>query len=109
MFEKPKSKKHRAKNNPRPTADSICEVCGAMFAETHEIFFGKHRQLSIKYGIQVHLCTEHHRGPAGPHLNLRRNLELKQQGQRWFERLYGHEKFMKEFGRNYLEMHIEQD
>jgi hypothetical protein len=92
----------KAKNNPKPTADSICSVCEKPFAETHEIFFGPHRQLSIKHGIQVHLCAEHHRGPSGPHQNAQRNLQLKQQGQAWFERLYGHDEFMRIFGRNYL-------
>jgi hypothetical protein len=102
MFPKPKIKKHKAKNNPRPTENSICEVCGKPYAETHEMFFGAHRQLSIKHGLQVLLCAEHHRGPAGPHQNTARNLELKQQGQKWFERLHGHDEFMRIFGRNFL-------
>jgi hypothetical protein len=102
QFAKPKIKKHRAKNNPKPTVNCICEVCGKPFAECHEIFFGPLRQLSIKYGIQAYLCNEHHQGKFGPHQCKRRDLELKQQGQAWFERLYGHDEFMRIFGRNYL-------
>jgi hypothetical protein len=102
MYPKPKIKKLRAKNNPKPTFETKCEVCGKPYAETHEIFYGQHRQLSIKYGIQALLCPEHHRGPTGPHMNRERNLELKQRGQTWFERMYGHEKWMQEFGRDYL-------
>ncbi len=102
MYPKPKIKKHRAKNNPKPTANSICEVCGKPYSETHEIFFGIHRQLSIQYGLQVCLCLEHHRGPNGPHHNRDRDLELKQRGQRFFEHCHGRQRFMELFGRNYL-------
>jgi hypothetical protein len=103
MYPKPKHrKKLRAKNNPKPTENSVCEVCGKTYAETHEIFFGPLRQLSIKYGIQALLCAEHHRGPYGPHQNKQRDIELKQRGQMFFEQYYGHEKFMELFGRNYL-------
>lgn len=102
MFPKPKVKKHHAINNPKPTFDSKCEVCGIGYAETHEIFFGPLRQLSIKYGIQALLCGEHHRGTFGPHQNKQRDLELKKRGQQYFERLHGHEEYMQIFGRNYL-------
>lgn len=102
MFPKPKLKKHRAKNNKKPTENSICEVCGMPFAETHEIFFGKHRQLSIEYGLQALLCPKHHLGPTGPHQCRERDIELKKRGQEWFERLYGHDKFMEVFGRDYI-------
>lgn len=105
MYPKPKYKRRvpKARNNPKPTENSICEVCERGFAETHEIFFGKHRQLSIKYGLQALLCHEHHQGPTGPHQCIERNLELKRRAQALFERMYGHERWMQEFGRDYLE------
>jgi hypothetical protein len=99
---KAKIRKRRAKNNSRPTENSIREVCGKPYAELHEIFYGPHRQLSIKHGLQAHLCYDHHQGPLGPHKCKARDLELKQQGQIWFERLYGHSEYMRLFGRNYL-------
>jgi hypothetical protein len=101
-FSKPKTRKHHPPNNPIPTFESKCEVCGRPYAETYEIFFGQYRQLSIKYGLQALLCPEHHRGKYGPHNNRTRDLELKQQGQQWFEKLYGRNKFMLVFERNYL-------
>lgn len=103
MYFKPKRhKKHRATNSV-PTFEARCEVCGKPYAETHEIFYGTgHRQLSIKYGIQALLCAEHHRGPFGPHQNRKRDLELKQRGQKFFEMFYTREEFMKIFGRSYL-------
>jgi hypothetical protein len=99
---KPKIRKHHPKNNPAPTYESKCEICGKPYAETHEIFFGQYRQLSIKHGLQTLLCPEHHRGKYGPHNNRSRDLELKQKGQQWFERFYSREEFIKVFGRNYL-------
>lgn len=100
---KPKLCKHRAKNNPRPTASRICAVCGRPYAERHEIFFGTgQRQLSIKYGLQIDLCAEHHRGADGPHHNREINLKYKREAQTKFEAKYGHEKFIEVFGRNYL-------
>jgi hypothetical protein len=102
MFPKPKIKKHRAKNNPVPTYESKCEVCYKPYSETHEIFFGNDRQLSIKHGLQILLCNEHHQGKFGPHQCRQRDIELRQQGQMWFEKLYGHDEFMRVFRRNYL-------
>lgn len=104
MYPKPKCrKKPRAKNNLKPTENSLCEVCCTPYAETHEVFYGTgQRQLSIRYGLQAILCAEHHRGSNGPHHNRERDLELKKREQKRFERLHGHEKFMKLFGRNYL-------
>lgn len=104
MYPKPPKKpKKRAKNNPRPTENSKCEVCSNSFAETHEIFYGPLRQLSIKYGLQALLCAEHHRGPTGPHHNRERDLELKRRGQKQFEQWHGREAFLRIFGRNYLD------
>lgn len=102
MYPKPKIKSKRPLNNPKPTEDSLCKVCGRPYAETHEIFFGKYRQKSIHYGMQIPLCDEHHRGPDGPHQSRKRDLELKRRGQIVFEYFWSHEEFMREFGRNYL-------
>jgi len=100
---KPKIKKHRARNNPRPTADRICKVCGRPYAERHEVFFGTgQRQLSIKYKLQIDLCAEHHRGPNGPHFNREVDLKYKREFQMKFEQEYSREEFIRLFGRNYL-------
>lgn len=103
---KPKHKRKKAKNNPRPTAEDYCVVCGKPYAALHEIFGGKNRQLSIKYGLQVRLCEEHHNRPGGmnPHHNKAVNDKLKREGQMKFESLYGsREDFIRIFGKNYLE------
>jgi hypothetical protein len=107
MYPKPKYKKQRrAVNNPLPTIDDICEVCGKPYAHNHEIFFGTgERQLSIKYKLKKRLCYEHHNMDSGmnPHFNKAIDDEYKREGQGKFERLYGtREDFVRIFGKSYL-------
>lgn len=105
-FPKPKMKKgnsRRAKNNPRPTLDDCCIVCGKVGAELHEIFHGPNRQNSIRYKMQVRLCEEHHRtGKRAVHNDKAFDLQLKRQYQAIFEETHTREEFASIFGRNYL-------
>ena len=103
MYPKPKFKRRvpRARNNPKPTADDICRYCGKPYAQTHECFGGKNRQLSIRYGLQVKLCNSCHRDIT-ENKRLDRVREIKQYGQRLFEQSYGREEFIRIFKRNYL-------
>lgn len=71
----------------------------------HEVFFGKNRQNSIKYGLVVFLTPEaHNMSSAGVHFNATFDHELKQIGQRAAMEYYGWsvEDFIKIFGKNYL-------
>lgn len=70
----------------------------------HEIFYGTaNRKKSIQYGCQVWLCGKHHNlSSEGVHFDRTFDLELKMAAQTEFERLNGHEMYMKVFGRNYL-------
>ena len=80
-----------------------CFICGKNNAEVHHVMFGVNRKKSTKYGLTVGLCVEHHRlGKNAPHTNREVDLEFKKFAQRKFEEIYGHEKWMKEFHRNYL-------
>lgn len=105
-YPKPKNKKQRkAKNNPVPTDQDRCMICNQPYAELHEIFYGPLRQKSIKYKLQVRLCDKHHRnGSEAVHRNREFDIKLKRLGQLDFEVIYGHDEFMKQFGRNYLEV-----
>ncbi len=104
MIPKPKRRRHRPKNNAKPTINDVCERCGRPYAHLHEVFFGRgKRQLSIKYGLQKRLCYEHHEGASGPHLNREYDLQLKREAQAKFERVHGRAEFVRLFGRNYLE------
>lgn len=70
--------------------------------ELHHIFGGANRKVSDKYGLVVKLChTCHNEPPYGVHHNRENELRLKRFGQKAFEDIYGHEMFMKLFGRNY--------
>lgn len=105
MFPKPQIKKKKAKNNKRPTDQDCCIICQKPFSELHEIFYGPYRQKSIKYKLQERLCILHHRiGPEAVHNNTKFDRELKQKHQAIFESIYGHEKYMQEFDKNYLEV-----
>lgn len=104
---KPKHRKQqKAKNNPIPTIDDICTICGKPYAANHEVFFGKNRQNSIKYGMQKRLCYEHHNKPGGvnPHYNKVVDNLYKREAQAKFEMIHGsREEFERIFGKNYLE------
>ena len=71
---------------------------------THEVFYGSaNRSKSIKWKLQVRLCGEHHDlSSKGVHFNKVLDTQLKKFAQTKFEELYGHEKFMEVFKKNYL-------
>lgn len=71
----------------------------------HEVFFGKNRQNSIKYGLVVFLTPEmHNMSNNGVHFNHEFDLYLKQIGQKAAMEYYGWDidKFRAIFGKNYL-------
>lgn len=80
---------------------SHCSYCGGTYQLTkHEIFEGRNRQNSMKYGFVLPLCLECHR-------KIQDDLEFsdkwKRKSQEYFEKNIGtKEEFIKKFGRNYL-------
>ncbi len=84
-----------------------CWVCGKRDPlEEHHVFYGTaNRMKSERYGMKVYLCPEHHRAqPEGVHGGNRElDLKLKRFAQMRFEQMFGHELFMKVFGRNWLD------
>lgn len=83
-----------------------CYICGRQGVplNKHEVFYGTaNRSKSIKWGMVVALCVEHHTGSNDAvHLNRSVDIELKRKAQKVFEERYGHEKFMSVFHHNYL-------
>lgn len=83
-----------------------CAICGARTSlQYHHCMHGTaNRQKADKYGLTVWLCAScHERLHSAKDENWRElDLELKQDAQRKFEDLYGHEQWMREFGKNYL-------
>lgn len=67
--------------------------------------FGAFRKKAEHYGLWGYMCAERHHeyGPEAPHNNAEVDRKLKQIAQRAFEAKYGHEKWMQEFEKNYLE------
>lgn len=82
-----------------------CRVCGSSQVEIHHVFYGPFRKSSEKYGLKVALCPMHHRAmKTGVHGgNTKIDLRLKKEAQQAFEKVYGHEKFMEVFCKNYLD------
>lgn len=87
-----------------------CWLCGANGAydplDRHHIFGGPYRKKSEKYGLVVYLCHSkcHIFGPLAVHNNKETMSKLHQYGQEEAMRENGWttEKFISEFGRNYL-------
>lgn len=60
-FPKPQDKKKKKKvNGYKGKADRVCAYTGRPFAERHEIFCGRNRQISIDNGFQIDVCPEIH-------------------------------------------------
>ena len=81
-----------------------CYICDSVDnVEIHEIFYGPKRNNSIRYGLVVPLCAEHHRGTYGVHGSKGKmlNMSLKEEGQLAFEKHYPATDFMTMFGKNY--------
>lgn len=116
MFPKPGPKKKKRRHHPasimQRKEDGYCYLCALLednwkpcrYREGHHIFFSKKlRPMSEEYGLKVYLCRRHHREePEAVHQNWRNRRILEAQGQQAFEEIYGHEKFMKVFGQNYI-------
>jgi hypothetical protein len=69
----------------------------------HHVFNGPLRKKSERYGLKVWLRYDWHiQTPYAVHNNKENDLVLKRMAQKKFEEIYGHEKFMQEFHKNYL-------
>ena len=65
----------------------------------HEVFFGRNRINSIKNDCWIWLCSKHH---TQIHNDDSLNKKIKRQTQKKYESIYGHDKFMEIFRKNYL-------
>ena len=70
----------------------------------HHIMFGiANRKKSEHFGLWVYLCVPHHEYvPAAVHFNRDVRIFLCRIGQQVFEQKYSHEKYMQEFGRDWM-------
>ena len=79
-----------------------CFICGAIKHSIHEIYFGKNRVNSMKWGCCVPLCFNHHTGKDGVHHNEQLNIMLKQICQKKFIETYPEIDFISIFHKNYI-------
>ena len=82
-----------------------CIICGKSPVNKHEIFGGRNRLNSIKYGLVIPLCTcEHHDqlNCRGIHFDKKLRDEWHKKGQVVFEQTYPDLKFEDIFKKNYL-------
>lgn len=81
-----------------------CYITGATEGlHKHHVYAGSRRKAAEQWGCWVWLRRDWHNGaPYGVHQNPDLDRRLKQECQERFEELYGHEKFMEVFGKNYL-------
>ena len=81
-----------------------CYFCGCVNnLEIHHVFGGvANRQISERYGLKVLLCHECHTGQDGAQYDKEKNLKLKQDAQRAFERDHPRRMWMELIRKNYL-------
>lgn len=76
-----------------------CEVCGGTSTCFHHVFNGANRKYSEVYGLKMRLCGDCHRRM---HQDREFWNQYKAIYQQKFESIYGHETYMRIFGRSYL-------
>lgn len=81
-----------------------CYICGCGGAlAVHHVMGGPWRAKSTEDGLIVHLCPKCHTdGPYSAHRCRQTMDRLRQDAQMAYEALYGHERWMRRYGRNYL-------
>ena len=75
-----------------------CIICKKPRENLHEVYFGKNRQLSMKYGCVLPLCYTCH---ISIHNKSALDLIYKIKMQNAFEKTYPEKNFIKIFGKNY--------
>lgn len=78
----------------------ICYICNVNKKDDlNEIFEGKNRQMSMKYGLVIPICRQCHQKYD---LDIELRSKCMNEAQIIFEKKYSHELFMQEFKKNYL-------
>jgi hypothetical protein len=103
MYLKPQRKKPRQKKHNPLFPLGYCWDCHRECGlQRHHVYGGNpDRRLSEQYGLYVDLCQK-------CHLNVTDEKDrelitrLKTEGQKRFEEVWGHDEFMRIFGRSYL-------
>lgn len=78
---------------------NVCYLCGLKRNYLHEVFYGRNRANSIKYGLFIPVCEECHKKC---HKDADLIDSLHKKGQLLFVRNYPELEFIKIFKENYL-------
>lgn len=100
----------KGKKHTRTSVESImqdkkeCYITGdTQGLHKHHVFAGSRRQASDEWGCWVWLRADwHNLSDYGVHFNHDLDMRLRRETQEKFESLYGREKYMEVFGKNYL-------
>jgi len=82
-----------------------CYVTGSMYdLHKHHVFSGTaNRRKSEQWGCWIWLRSDYHNlSNHSVHVDRELDLRIKRETQRRFEELYGHDLFVKEFGKSWL-------
>ena len=81
-----------------------CYYCGRIYGlERHHVMAGvANRPLSERYGLWIWCCHLCHVGKFGVQYDKQKNWDLKAKAQKAFEEIYGHDKWMSTFYKNYI-------
>jgi len=103
MYPKPVYKKSKNVKYPPLFDLGFCWGCLCEYGlERHHIYGGNpDRKHSEDFGLYVDLCHKCHLNVTDEK-DKELSIKLKQEGQRRFESIHGHDKFMLVFRRNYL-------
>jgi translation initiation factor IF-3 len=71
-----------------------CYICRRPKSSLHEIFRGRNRKNSMKYGLVVPLCSDCHYVVDN---NREESRKLEEKAKKIFVKEYGNEKFLREF------------
>lgn len=85
-----------------------CFICKSNYSlQKHHIFNGPYKKVSEKYGLLIKVCPNCHTFASNSiHRDSTLRKRLKQIGQERFEQNHSREEFIKEFGKNYLDLEV---
>ena len=101
MSKKASKKRKEHHKNKAKEENGKCFICNRQLKklDKHEALGGSNRQKSIQYGLVYYLCRKCHQ-KADLDKNTRNKLQSYAKKQ--FIKIYSKEKFLKEFGKNYV-------
>ncbi len=81
-------------------ADEKCYLCGKTGElHRHHCLHGSYRKMADKYDLTVYLCPRCH---TRLHDMGEYDRDLQEMAQVYFEKIYGHNEFMRVFGKNFM-------